>query len=87
MNAASPRQASVCCTLRVAGRLDAHWAGWFDGFTLTGEPDGTTTLTGAVTDQAQLHGLLAKIRDLGLPLVSLETGHPSDIGQVTGGSG
>jgi len=59
-------------TLRVAARLDARWAARFDGFTLTDHGDGTTTLTGGVADQAQLHGLLARIRDLGLVLVSLE---------------
>ncbi|HSO69529.1 MAG TPA: hypothetical protein VLQ67_07785 [Arachnia sp.] len=58
--------------------MDAHWADWFDGFTLTTESDGTTTIAGEVTDQAQLHGLLAKIRDLGISLVSVETSHPSD---------
>lgn len=78
MNTASARQPPVAYTLRVAGRLDTRWADWFEGFTLTTEPDGTTTITGAVTDQAQLHGLLAKIRDLGIALVSLESSHPSD---------
>ena len=59
-------------TLRVAARLDPRWADWFDGFTVTGEADGTTTLCGTVADQAQLHRLLAKIRDLGVALVFLE---------------
>jgi len=58
--------------LTVAGRLDAGWAPWFDGFVLTSAEDGTTTISGPVTDQAQLHGLLAKIRDLGITLISLE---------------
>jgi hypothetical protein len=57
-------------TIRVASRLDARWAGWFDGFSLAADEQGTT-LTGAVADQAQLHGLLAKVRDLGLDLVSV----------------
>lgn len=65
-------------TLRVAERMDARWADWFDGFTIATDPDGTTTIAGEVTDQAQLHGLLAKIRDLGISLVSVETSHPSD---------
>ena len=56
--------------LRVDGHLGAHWAAWFDDLTLTPHSDGTTTLTGVVQDQAQLHGLLAKIRDLGLTLIS-----------------
>ena len=58
--------------IRVAGRLDGSWAAWFDGFTLTVGMDGTTTLSGAVADQAQLHGLFAKLRDLGLEIVSLD---------------
>lgn len=69
---ASPGRHAVTYTVRVATRLDEHWADWFDGFTLTREADGTTILTGAVTDQAQLHGLLAKVRDLGVDLLSVE---------------
>jgi hypothetical protein len=57
--------------LRVEGHLDEHWSAWFGGLTLTPEDDGTTTLRGAVTDQAELHGLLAKVRDLGAPLLSV----------------
>jgi len=71
MTAGSGRPPAVGYTLRVAGRLDGRWATRFDGFTLTADPDGTTTLAGVVTDQAQLHGLLAQIRDLGLELISL----------------
>lgn len=56
--------------IRLRGRLDPRWAAWFDGLTLT-TPDGTTVLSGPVTDQAALHGLLQKIRDLGLPLLSV----------------
>ena len=58
--------------IRIGGRLDARWATWFDGMTLTRENNGTTTLRGMVTDQAALHGLLAKVRDLGTPLISVE---------------
>lgn len=57
--------------VRVAGRLEQRWADWFDGLTLTYEVDGTTVLHGRVADQAALHGLLHKIRDLGLPLLSV----------------
>jgi len=57
--------------IRLDGRLDDRWATWFDGLTLAYEDDGTTTLQGPVTDQTALHGLLQKIRDLGLPLVSV----------------
>jgi hypothetical protein len=57
--------------LRVAGHLDPHWSPWFGGLTLTHDDDGTTTLTGAVTDQAELHGILTRIRDLGATLISV----------------
>jgi hypothetical protein len=56
---------------RVEGHLDARWSVWFGGLTLIRQDDGTTTLRGVVTDQAELHGLLAKVRDLGAPLLSV----------------
>ena len=62
--------------LRVAGHLDRHWSPWFGDLTLTQDEDGTTSLTGVVSDQAQLHGLLTKIRDLGVTLISVETLEP-----------
>jgi hypothetical protein len=58
--------------LRVDGHLDDHWTAWFDDLTLTRQNDGTTTLRGLVPDQAALHGLLAKVRDLGATLISVE---------------
>ena len=58
--------------LRVLGRLDAHWSAWLDNLTLATQDDGTTTLTGMVQDQSQLHGLLDKIRDLGVILIRVE---------------
>ena len=57
--------------IRLAGHLDRRWEQWFDGLTLTRAVDGTTVLHGPVVDQAALHGLLQKVRDLGLPLVSV----------------
>ena len=57
--------------IRLQGRLDPRWAAWFDGLRVTTDELGTTVLTGPVPDQAALHGLLAKVRDLGLPLVSV----------------
>jgi hypothetical protein len=58
--------------LRVAGHLDDHWSPWLGDLTLAHEDDGTTSLTGAVADQAELHGLLTKVRDLGVTLISVE---------------
>ena len=63
--------------LRVAGRLDQHWSPWFGGLTVRHEDDGTTSLTGAVADQAELHGLLTKVRDLGITLVSVAVLDPA----------
>ena len=57
--------------IRVKGHLNARWADWFDGLTLTQESDGTSLLSGSVVDQAALHGLLGKVRDLGLPLIAV----------------
>ena len=57
--------------IRIAGHLDAHWADWFDGMSITLEEDGATLLSGPVPDQPALYGLLRKVRDLGLPLVSV----------------
>jgi hypothetical protein len=57
--------------IRLKGHLGREWADWFEGLTITLEEDGNTLLTGPVIDQAALHGLLKKVRDLGLPLVSV----------------
>ncbi|GIO14925.1 hypothetical protein J19TS2_44800 [Cohnella xylanilytica] len=57
--------------IRIKGHLDARWADWFEGMSLTREGDGTTVLYGPVADQAALHGMLRKTRDLGLALVSV----------------
>jgi hypothetical protein len=59
--------------LRVEGHLDDHWSASFDCLALARENDGTTSLTGAVADQAALHGLLAKIRDLGILVISVDS--------------
>ena len=64
--------------IRLQGRLGDRWSAWFDGLALTTEDDGTTVLRGEVADQAALHGLLQKVRDLGLPLVSLTRLGPLD---------
>lgn len=62
--------------IRLAGRLDARWAAWFDGMTVTAEDDGTTVISGSIADQAALHGVLQRVRDLGLPLISVERQEP-----------
>jgi len=62
--------------IRIDGHLADHWTAWFDDPALTREPDGTTTLRGRVPDQAALHGLLAKVRDLGATLISVEVTDP-----------
>jgi hypothetical protein len=58
--------------IRLQGRLDPRWGAWFDGMTLTTHADGSTVIHGQVADQAALHGLLQRLRDLGLPLLSVD---------------
>ena len=65
--------------IRIKGHLDKRWAAWFEGLTITLEDNGDTLLTGLVIDQAALHGLLKKVRDLGMPLVSVS---PVESGQA-----
>ena len=62
--------------IRLKGHLDDQWADWFGGLTITLEENGDTLLTGPVVDQAALFGLLKKVRDLGLPLVSIDCVEP-----------
>ena len=62
--------------IRIKGHLDGRWAGWFGGLILTLEDNGDTLLTGPVVDQAALHGLLRKVRDLGMPLISVSPVEP-----------
>ena len=69
--------------IRIKGHLDDRWTEWFEGLTITLEEDGNTLLTGPVVEQAALHGLLKKVRDLGMPLVSVspvEPGSPTKLG-------
>jgi hypothetical protein len=57
--------------IRLTGHLDAHWSAWFDGMVVTHQVDGTTRIAGPVVDQAALHGLIQRVRDLGMPLLSV----------------
>ena len=59
------------CEIRLQGHLEARWAAWFDGLSLTHESDATTIMRGSAVNQAALHGLLSKKRDLGLPLIAV----------------
>jgi hypothetical protein len=69
--------------IRVKGHLGARWSDWFDGLSVTHASDGTTIIHGRVADQAALHGLLARVRDLGLPLVSVTPGYDGEPGHHT----
>ena len=62
--------------IRLKGHLDSRWAAWFDGLSLTNESDGSSVIQGQVVDQAALHGLLQKVRDVGLPLISVTQVQP-----------
>jgi hypothetical protein len=73
--------------IRIKGHLGREWADWFEGLTLTALDNGETLLTGAVVDQAALHGVLRKVRDVGIPLLSVVCVEPgqadaSDINEM-----
>jgi hypothetical protein len=70
--------------IRLEGQLGAQWTDWFGGLTITLEEEGHTLMTGPVLDQAALHGLLKKVRDLGMPLVSVNRVEPdqTDVADV-----
>ena len=71
----TPSQTSVY-QIRIKGHLDSQWSDWFEGLTITLEEDGNTLLSGPVADQVALHGLIKKVRDLGMPLVSVSPVEP-----------
>ncbi len=64
--------------IRVKGQIDKHWSDWLGGLTITHTDQNETVLTGPIPDQAALHGLLAKLRDLGLPIVSVNLSEVAD---------
>jgi hypothetical protein len=72
INSAHP----VIYQIRIKGQLDSQWTDWFGGLTITLKENGDTLLTGPVVDQAALHGLLRRVRDLGMPLVSVNPLEP-----------
>jgi len=78
MTQSARRQEPAAYQLRVDGNLDDHWSAWFGDLTLTHEDGGTTSLTGVVSDQAELRGLLIRIRDLGVTLIFVAVVDPSD---------
>lgn len=67
----STNEAALRYEIRVRGHLAARWSAWFDGLSLTHQSDGTTVISGPIADQAALHGLLQKLRDAGIPLISI----------------
>jgi len=71
-----PEDEATVYQIRVRGQLDLRWADWFDGMAITPAGDGDTLLTGPVEDQAALLGLIRKVRDLGIPLVSVQSVEP-----------
>ena len=86
INSGSEKAQPLVYQIRIKGHLGRQWTNWFGGLTITLEDNGETLLTGPVVDQAALHGLLRKVRDLGVPLLSVsrvEPGHaePPDVKQ------
>ena len=73
---APPTSNAPIYEIRLKGHLEARWVQWFDGLTLTLEENGSTLLSGPLADQAALHGILKKVRDLGLTLLSVNSGEP-----------
>ena len=72
----APTPASQHFEIRIKEHLDDRWADWFDGLDISLEEDGSTILSGPLADQAALHGILKKVRDLGLTLISVNTVKP-----------
>ena len=85
MTASPYQQVPTRYEIRIGGHLDQHWSAWFDDLTCTQEAGRTTRLSGFVADQAALHGVLTKIRDLGLVLISVEAMEAVGAVEVTAG--
>ena len=66
----------MVCRIRIKGRLDPAWADWFEGLAISVDETGNTVVSGPVPDQAALHGLLKKVRDMGMPLISISCNEP-----------
>ena len=73
--------------IRIKGQLDPQWTDWFEGLSITLDDSGNTLLTGPVIDQAALHGLLKRIRDLGIPLISICPDQAKDLSSSKSNSG
>ncbi len=73
LNSESHPDQPIVYQIRIKGHLGSQWTEWFAGLTITLEEDGNTLLTGIIIDQAALHGLLKKVRDLGIPLLSINS--------------
>ena len=76
INSGSEKAQLLVYQIRIKGHLGRQWTNWFGGLTITLENNGETLLTGPVVDQAALHGLLRKVRDLGVPLLSVSRVEP-----------
>jgi hypothetical protein len=76
INSGSEKAQSLVYQIRIKGHLGREWTDWLGGLTITLEDNGETLLTGPVVDQAALYGLLRKVRDVGMPLVSVNRGKP-----------
>jgi hypothetical protein len=73
--------------IRVKGHLDGHWSEWFDGLTIANVENGDAVLSGEIVDQSALHGVLVKVRDLGLPLISVTSVDPDQQEPAIGPAG
>lgn len=79
LNSKTDADESAVYQIRITGHLNSEWADWFGGLTITLEDNGDTVLTGPVVDQAALHGLLRRVRDLGTPLISVARIKPDSV--------